>query len=190
MKDWKIRDLMVPISDYAKIHHSAQMAEAMRALENEKKVHEGGTYRHQSLVVLDDSNHVVGRLSIIDIMRAFEPRYTKLGESSWIGKSFLSKEVLKTLRESYQLWEQPIEAMCKAVEGAKVADYMQEPTEGEFVSETDTMNIAMHRIVMGRHHSLLVTQGKEIVGILRATDLFNAVYDKLSACAEIHKGED
>ncbi len=186
MKDWQIRDLMVPIADYAKIHHNAQMADAVRALENEKKVHESGPYRHQSLVVVNADNQVVGRLSIIDIMRAFEPRYTKLGESSWIGKSYLSKEVLKTLRESYQLWEQPIETMCKALEGAKVADYMQEPTEGEFVSESDTMNIAMHRTVMGRHHSLLVTKGKEIVGILRSTDLFNAVYDKLSACTELH----
>jgi CBS domain-containing protein len=183
MKDWKIRDLMVPIADYASIHQNATMAEAMNALENENKVHEKGPYRHQSLVVVDDNNHVVGRLSIIDMMRSFEPRYTKLGKSSWIGKSFLSKEVLVTLRENFQLWEQPIEEMCKTIADAKVSDYMQEPTEGEFVAEDDTMNVAMHRTVMGRHHSLLVTRGMEIVGILRSTDLFNAVYDKLSVCA-------
>jgi hypothetical protein len=40
----------------------------------------------------------------------------------------------------------------------------------------------MHRIVMGRHHSLLVTRNKEIVGILRSTDLFNILYDMLDEC--------
>jgi hypothetical protein len=111
-----------------------------------------------------------------------EPRYSELGESRWIGRSVLSKKVLTTLREQFQLWEQPLEVMCQAVCNAKVKAYMQEPTEGEFVSEADTLNIAAHRIVMGRHHSLLVTRGKVIIGILRSTDLFNVLYDMMSDC--------
>ena len=75
-------------------------------------------------------------------------------------------EAFFTLLEKFQLWEQPFEVMCQTVCKAKVKDCMQEPTEGEFVSETDTLNIAAHRIVMGHHLSLLVTQGRVIVGIL------------------------
>ena len=67
----------------------------------------------------------------------------------------------------------------------KVADVMQIPTEGEFVKETDTMDIAMHRIVMGHHHMLLVTRDNEIVGILRSTDVFNALYDMLENTAHL-----
>jgi hypothetical protein len=59
-------------------------------------------------------------------------------------------------------------------------DYVQKPTAGEFVSETDTLNIAVHRIIMGLHHSLLVTHDKEITGILRSTDLFNFLYDTMA----------
>ena len=62
---------------------------------------------------------------------------------------------------------------------------MQVPTEGEFVTQTDTLNIAAHRIVMGHHHSLLVTRDKVIVGILRSTDLFNALYDMMSTCKSL-----
>ena len=75
-----------------------------------------------------------------------------------------------------------METMCETVCKAKVKDHMQAPSEGEFVSETDTLNIAIHRIVMGRHHSLLVVREKEIVGILRSTDLFNALYDMMAEC--------
>jgi CBS-domain-containing membrane protein len=123
----------------------------------------------------------------VDIMRAMEPRYRQLGVSDdrWIGRSVLSKKVLATLRESFELWEQPLDELCKAVSSEQVKEYMQKPTEGEFVSETDTFNIACHRIVMGRHHSLLVTQGKVIVGILRSTDLFNSLYDMMDACIDL-----
>ena len=182
MKAKQVKELMVPISDYATIHEEASMAEAIKAFENEDKQYGNAPYRHHSLVVIDNNQHVVGRLSQVDMMHALEPRYSEIGEARWIGRSVLSKKVLTTLREKFQLWEQPLEVMCQAVCSAKVKDHMQSPTEGEFVSETDTLNIAAHRIVMGRHHSLLVTRDKVIVGILRSTDLFNALYDTMREC--------
>jgi CBS-domain-containing membrane protein len=182
MKSRQVKDLMVPIADYATIHEDATIGEAIQALENANRRHGDKPYRHQSLVVMDANRHVVGRLSQVDIMHAMEPRYNELGEARWIGRSMLGREVLKTLREKFELWEQPLEEICRTVQNVKVRDYMQIPAEGEFVAETDTMNIAMHRIVMGRHHNLLVTRGREIVGILRSTDLFNTLYDMMDAC--------
>ena len=182
MKSRQVKDLMVPIADYATIHEDATVGQAIQALENANRRHGDKPYRHQSLVVIDANRHVVGRLSQVDIMHAMEPRYNELGEARWIGRSVLGREVLKTLREKFELWEQPLEEICRIVEKVKVRDFMQIPAEGEFVVETDTMNIAMHRIVMGRHHSLLVTRDKEIVGILRSTDLFNTLYDMMDAC--------
>jgi CBS domain-containing protein len=182
MKAKHVRELMVPISDYATVHEDASMAEAIRALENEKKQYGDAPYRHQSLVVLNSDHHVVGRLSQVDMMRAFEPGYSKIEESRWVGRSGLSRKMLADIREQFQLWEQPLETMCQMVCKTKVRDHMQSPTEGEFVSEDDTLNIAAHRIVMGRHHSLLVTRNNVIVGVLRSTDLFNALYDMMESC--------
>ena len=186
MKTKQVQDLMVPISDYATIHEDATMEEALRALENENKRFGDAPYRHQSLVVVDSNRHAVGRLSQIDMMRALEPGYNQIGGSeSWLGRSVLSKNVLITLREQFGLWEQPLEAMCDHLRKTTVKNHMQKPQEGEFVNNTETLNIAAHRIVMGHHHSLLVVQpDKEIVGILRSTDLFNALYDMLDACTQ------
>ena len=178
----QIKEIMLPISDYVTIHEDASMAEAIQSLESENKRYGDSPYRHQSLVVTNREKHVVGRLSQVDIMRAMEPRYCKLGNEHWLSRSVLSKEVLVTLRESFKLWEQPLETLCSELSHLKVKDFMQVPTEGEFVDENDTFNIACHRIVMGRHHSLLVTKNKEIVGILRSTDLFNDLYDVMVEC--------
>ncbi len=182
MKTRQVRDLMVPITDYATIHADATIGEAIVALENENKRHGDKPYRHHSLVVIDANRHAVGRLSQIDIMHALEPRYSELGEARWIGQSVFSRSALVALRETFQLWEQPIEDICRNMGDVHIRDFMQSPQEGEFVEDTDTMNVAVHRIVMGRHHSLLVTHDKEIVGILRSTDLFNTFYEMLAAC--------
>lgn len=177
-----IKEIMVPISDYVTIHEDASMAKAIQSLESENKSYGDSPYRHQSLVVTNRKNYVVGRLSQVDIMRAMEPRYCKIGSGQWVSRSVLSKEVLVTLRESFKLWEQPLETLCSELNNLKVKDFMQVPTEGEFVNEDDTFNVACHRIIMGRHHSLLVTKNKEIVGILRSTDLFNDLYDVMVEC--------
>ena len=169
---------MVPVADYAVVPETATLKEALMALENDKKRYKDGPYRHQSIVVVDSNQHVVGRLSQIDIMRALEPRYKKVGDMT-SGLAGLTSQMLATIREEFRLWERPIEALPAIINELEVANVMQIPTEGEFVMETDTLNIAMHRIVMGHHHSLLVTQGKLIVGILRSTDVFNALYDML-----------
>jgi len=179
MRTKTVEGLMVPVADYATVSKDARLEEALKALENENKRYGDGPYRHRSLVVIDEKRHVVGRVSQIDIMRALEPRYNEVGDAKWIERSRLSKRMLITIREQFQLWEQPLNAIRKILANLTVAEIMQVPTPGEFVEDSDTMNIAMHRIVMGSHHSLLVTRKEAIVGILRSTDVFNALYDMI-----------
>jgi len=52
---------------------------------------------------------------------------------------------------------------------------MQAPTEGEYVEQDASLDIAVHQLVLGNHLALLVTKAKEIVGILRLTDVFGVV---------------
>jgi hypothetical protein len=37
------------------------------------------------------------------------------------------------------------------------------------------MNETIHRMVVGKHHSLLVTDGGNIVGVVRLTDVFEFI---------------
>jgi len=179
MKTRSVRELMVPVSKYSSVPENATLAEALKALEDENMHYGDRPYRHASLVVVDKQGRAVGRVSQIDIMRALEPGYSEVGDTRWMERSGLTRRMLITIREQFNLWEQPVEEMRKTMEGLKVSEIMQVPSEGEFVDELDTLNIAMHRIVMGRHHSLLVTQNGKIVGILRSTDAFNALYDMI-----------
>lgn len=53
MKTIQVKSIMVPVADYAVVQETASFGEALIALKNEHKSHNGGPYRHQSLVVVD-----------------------------------------------------------------------------------------------------------------------------------------
>ena len=61
---------------------------------------------------------------------------------------------------------------------------MYNPTEGEYVTEDTTLEVAIHQLIVGRHQSLLVTRNRDIVGILRLTDVFREIAIKVAACSE------
>ena len=59
---------------------------------------------------------------------------------------------------------------------------MRAPTTGEYISADATLGEAIHLLIMGDHQSLLVTRGESIVGILRLTDVFAAIFHTMKAC--------
>ena len=59
---------------------------------------------------------------------------------------------------------------------------MQAPSEGEIIDQEASLEIAVLQLVMGNHLSLLVTRDRKIVGILRLTDVFAAVFHTMKEC--------
>jgi len=72
--------------------------------------------------------------------------------------------------------------ICKKASQLKVKMFMYTPTEGEFVDENASLDEAINQLIMGHHQSLLVTRDKEIVGILRLTDVFNEICQAIKTC--------
>ncbi|MEX1325835.1 MAG: CBS domain-containing protein, partial [Desulfobacterales bacterium] len=51
----------------------------------------------------------------------------------------------------------------------------------ECVNEDATLDEAIHLLIMGHHQSLLVKRDDKIVGILRLSDAFSAVFQPLAS---------
>jgi CBS domain-containing protein len=56
-----------------------------------------------------------------------------------------------------------------------VKDCMHTPGNDEYVQQSDSLELAVHQLVMGHHQSLLVTDGERVVGILTLTDVFEGI---------------
>ena len=186
MSEIRVRQIMVPLSEYATVPDNANLVEAIQAMENKNTRHGDGLYRHRSVLVLNAKKRVVGKLSQVDIMRALEPNYNKIGTDISLNRFGFSNTFIKAIREQFNLWQRPLKELFRALAEIRVTEVMYTPADHQRVSEKSTLQEAMHQFVMGRHQSLLVTaaRGKRIVGILRSTDTFNCLCNEMDLCNE------
>ena len=188
MKTQKVKDLMVPLSEYATVPETATLLEAVKALKKAQAAFSKQRYRHRAILVIDDNNHFVGKLSQHDVVEALEPNYKEMRRQSQDGsirRLGLSDAFFQKTLEQYHLWEHALEGLCRKANDLKVKRVMYTPDKGEFVKENATMDEAIHRLIVGRHHSLLVTADRdprEIVGVLRLSDVFEFVGDSMLEC--------
>ena len=84
--------------------------------------------------------------------------------------------------QQYHLFAEPLADICRKAGEKDVKQFMYTPSEGEYVTENASLSEAVHQLIMGHHQSLLVTGGKKIVGILRLTDVFAAVFHEMKGC--------
>jgi CBS domain-containing protein len=184
MKSKTVKEFMVPIEEYATVGEDATLIDAVMALEKAQMEFDQARYRHRAILVLDKSNHVIGKISQHDVIKALEPHYQKFSQRDQgaLNRFGLSDFFLKAAMNEYSFWDKPLQNLCEKAIGQKVRDFMYMPAKGEFVEENATMDEAIHRLVIGKHHSLLATRGKEIVGVLRLVDVFEMVFNELKRC--------
>lgn len=180
MNDYRVKDLMVPISEYATVHVGTTLTDALRALEKAQHAFTERQYQHRAILVLDDEGKVVGKVSQMRALKAITPSYEFDSKIEDLENFSFSDSYVSRLREHYRIQGGFLtnESLQKAA-SMKVEEFMQTPTRGEYVSEDSSLDTAIHQLVTGTHLGLLVTRGPQIVGILRMSDVFAAVSQKI-----------
>lgn len=181
MEETRVRDLMVPLGQYAHIPENATLYDAVVALEEARDKHEGGVYPYRAVLVTDKSGRVIGKLSLLDLLRSLEPKYGEMGDLRRVAGSGLSAEFLRSTISAYDLWQTPLNDLCRTAVQLNVGVITKSPLEGEVIDADASLNKGIHQLIMGRHQSLLVTSEGEIVGIFRLTDVFVEVGNRIKA---------
>ncbi len=182
MKTIQVKDIMIPLSEYATASEDASLVEAIEALATAQNEY-NKTYKHRAILIYDNSRKIVGKISQWDILRALEPRYSEIcDENHQMSRHGFGKQFIKSMFSQFNLADEPFNNVCKRTALLKLKDVMHTPSEGEFVEEGASVSEAIHQLIMGHHQSLLVTKGSDIVGIIKLSDVF------LNVCKTI-KGE-
>ncbi len=182
MKSKLVKELMIPLSEYAVVSEEATLYEAVMALEKAQIEFEKNKYTHRAILVRGKSGDIVGKISQLDVLMSLEPKYKKIGQMKSISDLGFSKDFLQGIITQFGLWEAPLEDICRKASRIIVKDIMYTPTEGEYVEDEATLDQAIHQLVMGKHQSLLVTREGKIVGILRLVDVFKEVFEQIKTC--------
>ena len=173
---------MVPIAEYATVSQEATLSEAIMALENAQAEFDQARYKHRAILVLDDQNQVIGKLSQLDVIRGLEPGYRGIASAPKVRNWAFSEQTLETMFKDRQLWQRPLKDICKKASQIHVRDIMYTPAEGEYVSQEASLDEAIHQLVMGHHQSLLVYDDHKVIGILRLSDVFSALIQIINQC--------
>jgi CBS domain-containing protein len=179
-----VKDLMIPIAEYATVTIGTSLLDATLTLKDAQDEYPENRYQNRPILVLDDQGQVVGKINQIRIIKAVETRYDLDTEIENLSNFNFSQEYIASRREDYRL-RGPIlnETSLRAASEKRVEDFMQKPTTGEFVSYDCSLDLAIHRLLVGSHLSLLVTRDKKIIGILRMSDVFSTVsHEMRKAC--------
>ena len=176
MRNYIVKDLMVPISEYATVPEEATLFESVIALEKAQEKFQESRYSHRAVLVLDKNKRVIGKLSQMDFLCALEPRDANLDQIRNFKRFGFTRKAVALQQEEYLKQSPPILDVYSKAAKLKVKEHMQRPTEGEYVDENASLDMALHQLTAGSNLSLLVTRGADIVGILRLADVFAAVF--------------
>ena len=182
MNNFKVKDLMVPLSEYATVPIGSTLFEAVLALEKAQEEFDHTKYRHRGVLILDKQKQVIGKLSHLDALKALEPMENKVNSINELIKFGFSNKFMSDIRKKERLKAAPLSDLCQQTLEMKVEDFMQATAEGETIGHEASLDIAIHQLVMGNHSSLLVIQKDSVIGILRLADVFAAVFHTIKTC--------
>lgn len=172
-----VRDLMVSASRCGHIRQEVTIGAAIPMLESGYDGTSAGeeALNHTTLLVLNNDNSVVGKLSPTEIVRNMDRIYhSQQGDENiaHTAASGLTPALLKSLTQNSPLRCESFERICQYVFNLRVVDCMVPPQNNQCVLESDRLEVAIHKLAIGAHQSLLVTSEERIVGILKLSDVF------------------
>lgn len=182
VSDYYVKELMVPLSEYATVAEGSTLFDAVLALEKAQEEFDHTKYKHRGVLILDKHKQVIGKLGQVDVLRALEPKNKDMKGIEALGQFGFSSKFVQNVRKQERLQASPLKELCGNALKLKVEEFMQAPSEGEYIDQDAPLDIAILQLVMGNHLSLLVTKGKKIVGVLRMTDAFAAVFHTMKEC--------
>jgi len=171
-----VKDLMVPLSEYATVPKGSTLFEAVMALERAQEEFDHTKYRHRGILVLNKAQQVIGKIGQVDVLRALEPKDEDLEEIKELDKFSFSPKFVRNLYKQRRLQGAPLKELCITAAKVKVEACMQTFVEGEYIDQDATLDMAIQHLVLENLFTMLVTHKKEIVGVLRLSDVFGAVF--------------
>lgn len=180
METPKVRDMMIPVSEYVVIEEGGVLTDAFVALEEFSR--DKGKARPHRDVLIAREGVVVAKLTMLDMFKAFEPKYEHVDPARYQGRT-LTTELVEKLISEFGLWAEEGTPLCQKAGTCKISEAMHLPEQAEFVEEDDSVQLALHRYILGVHQPLLVRKNGTVTGVLRLGDVFNFLRNQMMECA-------
>jgi len=182
MKGKKVRDIMIPLSEYATVKHDAMLIDAIMTLEKTREKTLGKKDRYRAVLVVDEKNRIIGKIGYLSFLKAMEPNYNKLKMEDAFIRVNLHTDFIDDLMENFNLWEEDFLDICNRANTVRVTEAMK-PVNENIDSDASLID-AMHKLIIWNTMSLLVHEQGRIIGIIRLSDIYEEmVKSVLNSCS-------
>ncbi len=175
----RVKDVMLPLSEYAVVSEDATLREALEALNEAQQGLPAGREPHRAVLVVDRNRKIVGKAGQLTFLKALEPKSSVLGDLNTLTNAGVTSESVSSMIDNIEFWQDSISANCQRAASMKIKHFMIPTTES--IDENAPLIKAIHKIVLWQTLSVLVTSRGEVIGILRLSDLFTEIAASIQA---------
>ena len=172
----RVKDVMLPLAAYATVSSEATLREALVALSKSQLGLTYDRHHHRAVLVMDDQGNVVGKLTYQAILRSLLPSALGAADVERLAGAGLNPELMDSVARLSPL-RANLPSMCAASDRVTVREAMVAARDS--IEEGASLGEAIETLVVSQAESLLVTREGRVVGILRLSDVFEEVADRI-----------
>jgi CBS domain-containing protein len=168
-----VRELMLPLEEYATVSEEGTLQDALRALKLAQQKVRPGRQPHRAVIVQREDGTIVGKLGYDAILSALLPEQEGSFYEKALRRGGLSENIISTSMANLDLLQQDLPVLCDRARHIRIRELLLRTPQTISAGASDRDLLAA--FVRLDVHTLLVTEGEEVVGIVRISDLFDLV---------------
>jgi CBS domain-containing protein len=167
----RVKDLMVPLSEYAVVGETATLKEALEALRASLANLPPDRQPHRAILVRNPRGEIVGKLHYFAFLRALAPERGTMAERGVMDRAGVTEDMLEASMQTLDFLAGDLVDLCARARAVAVRDVCARSPVS--IDEDLPLREAVSRFLTHQTLSLLVTREGRTVGILRLSDLFD-----------------
>lgn len=176
-----VRDVMIPLQQYPVISADATLLDAVVALEAAQQALGSDRQPHRAVLVADENSKIVGKIGQLTFLKSLQPQVDLAEDEERLARAGVSEDLLSTVKKHARELELNLSDICAHASAIRAKDVMVKTTHS--IDAAAPLADAVHRLVQWQQLSLLVTERSRVVGIIRLSDLFELIVDKVRELA-------
>jgi predicted transcriptional regulator len=172
-----VKDVMLPLSEYAVVNEDATILDALHALEASQDRLPAGRQPHRAVLVRDRRGAIIGKLHYFAFLRALMPERKAMIERKVLDRAGVDDSLLASSMQTLDLLTSDLLNLCERARNVAVRDVCTPATQA--ISENASLADAINAFLTHQTLSLLVQRSGATVGILRLSDLFDELAQQI-----------
>jgi hypothetical protein len=173
MNNKTAENLMVPLDEYPVVDTSATVLDAVIRLEESRRSTETGRQPFQAVLIADDDGRIIGKLGQLTLLKTLLPGRRISIDQDTLDKAGVGDVILETALDHMRAFQGEFTDMCRGAASMPVRQVMH-PIR-EHIDIKASIGEIIRRMVEWQTLSLLVTDSNRPVGLVRLSDLCDAV---------------